>query len=151
MHPAIQEWTTNSSLERLRTLVASIDLDRLAPDVNAMVMDQERGRGWTALFNAELQELDQSSAETGEQAVQAAQASQVSTAAAAEPMEVDSVAEGGVHDVDDAARQQAPRRSRLERLRQETAARKAASEPEPDTVVDVVLGSQQWHHEVPRV
>ena len=45
------------------------------------------------------------------------------------------------------------RESRLERLRQEAARRSSQSKDQepPETAIDVVLGSQPWHNDVPHV
>ena len=140
VHPAVQEWTTNSSIERLRTLLASVDLDQLTPTIVPMVMNTERGRTWTALFNAEVEEM-QEHAPTADVPPAAAAAPVVATGSASSEESMD-VEEGSVV--------QPPRRSRLERLRQEAAARKE-TKTEPEPVIDVVMGSQSWHNEVPRV
>lgn len=104
--------------------MASVDLDQLTPTIEPMVMNTERGRTWMALFNAELGEIT---------------ATEEATGSAMEVEESDAGASAPVK-----------QRSRLERLRQEAAVRKestTAAEP----VIDVVMGSQTWHNEVPRV
>lgn len=109
-----------------------------------MVMNTERGRAWTALFNAEMGEiLEASPAGPTTPIAPEATGSAVEVQQGDESMEVEEV--GGP-----SAPVQQPRRSRLERLRQEAAARKE-SKPEPEPVIDVVMGSQSWHNEVPRV
>lgn len=149
MHPAVQEWTTNSSIERLRTLMASINLDQLAPSIDPLVMDTERGRAWTALFNAELEEMQESrspaTAATVAPMEDAAPSAPVppSSGDGVEPMEVAEDAP------DNLERPERPKVNRLERLRQETTNRSEENEPEP--TVDVVLGSQPWHSQVPQV
>lgn len=140
MHPAIQEFTTNSSIERLRTLLASVDLDQLTSTVEPMMMDTERGRTWTALFNAEVEEMQDNTA--ARDATSSPVASAPVAAAGSAPTEPEESME-----VEEEASSAVPRRSRLERLRQEAARKESDVEP----VIDVVMGSQSWHNEVPRV
>lgn len=160
VHPAVQEWTTNSSIERLRTLLASVDLDQLTPTVEPMVMNVERGRTWTALFNAEVEEMNDrepsasvttpAAPETSTLSPPAAMGS-TATATEEEPMEV------VVEKKDEASaivHGQPRQRSRLEKLRQEVAEarqKEANRVKTPEPVIDVVVGSQTWHNEVPRV
>lgn len=152
VHPAVQEWTTNSSIERLRTLLASVDLDQLTPTIEPLVMNTERGRTWTALFNAQMEEMQ-------ENAPAAAAPVPAATAATTETTAPDVVATGSASEEsmeveEEPATATAPpastKKSRLERLRQEAAARKE-TKTEPEPVIDVVMGSQSWHNEVPRV
>lgn len=156
VHPAVQEWTTNSSIERLRTLLASVDLEQLMPTIQPMVMSTERGRTWTALFNAEVEEMNdrEPSAPIANPAVPDATtvvdpAVAGSTTTAEEPMEVEQ------KDKTSAVVQAQPRqRSRLEKLRLDVAEarqKEANRVKTPEPVIDVVLGSQTWHNEVPRV
>lgn len=152
VHPAVQEWTTNSSIERLRTLLASVDLDQLTPTIEPMVMNTDRGRTWTALFNAEMGELlDSTAAPVPVPSVPVVSTAEATaTAGSTAPTQVEADESMEVDEVGATAVTQQPRRSRLERLRQEAAARKE-SKPEPEPVIDVVMGSQSWHNEVPRV
>ncbi|KAI9562605.1 hypothetical protein GHT06_010059 [Daphnia sinensis] len=152
VHPAVQEWTTNSSIERLRTLLASVDLDQLTPTVEPMVMNVERGRTWTALFNAEVEEMNdrEPSASAAPEAPTVSPPAAMGSTSEEEPMEV------VVEKKDEAltiVQGQPRQRSRLEKLRQEVAEgrqKEANRVKTPEPVIDVVVGSQTWHNEVPR-
>lgn len=141
VHPAVQEWTTTSAIERLRSLLASANLGQLMPSVEPLVMNAERGRAWVALLNAELEELRESSVTATPM-----DAVEEGVGAPGDGVESMEVAEDAPGDLAGAGR---PKLSRLERLRQEAAAKKSAEEPEPG--VDLVLGSQSWHSQVPQV
>ena len=132
----MQEWTTNSAIQRLRSLMSSANLGQLAPNVEPLVMSNERGRAWVALLNAELEEARESASPMEE-------GTATPPTAQVESMEV---VEDAPSDLPEAQR---PKSSRLERLRKEAASKKAEGEPEPN--VDVVLGSQSWHSQVPQV
>jgi uncharacterized protein YcbK (DUF882 family) len=46
---------------------------------------------------------------------------------------------------------QPARLSRLEKLRQDVRQKESSQVKPPEPVIDVVMGSQSWHNEVPRV
>jgi hypothetical protein len=134
--------------------MATIDLNQMAPVIEPLVMDTERGRSWLALFNAELEEQRSTHTNSTTSSV----ASEPSVALAAPLAQQEELEEPMVVDQENAETVESspappvaviPRRSRLERLRQEVAARGNVHEPEPN--IDVVLGSQPWHSEVPQV
>lgn len=152
----MQEWTTRTSIERLRTHTATIDLNQMAPVIEPLVMNNERGRSWLALFNAELEEQRSNRNPTPPSTAAEAPAVPVAPLAQQEELEesmvVDAESDQSMLSLNDSSLvqppQQPPRRTRLERLRQEVAARPPI-EPEPS--IDVVLGSQPWHADVPQV
>ena len=132
--------------------MATIDLNQMAPVVQPLVMNNERGRSWLALFNAELEE-QRSNRYPPSAAAQPPVVAPVAPLAQQEELEesmaVDTDADQSMVSLDSSlVTPQQPRRTRLERLRQEVAALPPV-EPEPS--IDVVLGSQPWHSDVPQV
>ena len=135
--------------------MASVDLDQVTPTIEPLVMNTERGRTWTALFNAEVEDMhDNDSAATpaiipSSESVPAPPVATGSTAVEEEQMEV-------VEEKKEASTPvsaQPPRQqSRLEKLRQDVVRQKESGQVKPlEPVIDVVMGSQSWHNEVPRV
>ena len=156
IHPTFQMWTTSSSLERLRALTATVNLDQLAPVVGPMVMDMERGRAWRALWAAEVEEASESVASAPTVAAAAAPTATTSAASTAplaqeESMDTDEPAAASAAAPSTGASSAAapPHRPRLEKLRREALAAKPESNQEPPP--DVVIGSHPWHSNVPRV
>ena len=163
VHPAVQQWTINTSLARLRTLVSTINMDQLNPTIQPLLMDTERGRSFMAVWNAEMEEAmdtdapssaypaaaatTATTATTAATAAAAAAAAAVPTASAATA--ASSEEEAMIVEEAGAESTNAGGRRMLERLRQEVAHRNVKEEPEAN--LDVVLGSESWHDEVPRV
>ena len=153
VNPIIQQWTVTTSMDHFRSLTSSIELERMRPLVEPMIMDVEAGRSWTAVWNAEIQELMERNSATP------AEATAPSAANEAEPMMVDedvpeAVAAAATADVvSESPGTRTGRESRLERLRQEATRRSSQSKDQepPETAIDVVLGSQPWHNDVPHV
>ena len=160
----VQEWTTSSSLDRFRTLTASINMEQLGPTVAPMVMNTERGRTWRALWSAEIEEaMDEPPPliEVSSSSAASDASPVVSSATAAAPLaeqEESMIVEDDEPAVEPSSSSSSststtttlptPRRPRLEKLRAEV----AANPPEPDSPPeDVVIGSQPWHRDVPRV
>ena len=119
-------------------------------------MNTERGRTWTALFNAEVEEMHQDHDSTSAPAVippesvPAPPVATGSTPPVEEPMEV--VEEKKEEASSPVSAQPARQQSRLEKLRQDVARQKENGQVKPpEPVIDVVMGSQSWHNEVPRV
>jgi len=138
-------------------------MDQLNPIIQPLVMNTERGRSFMAVWNAELEEAMDTDAPASDNTTTATTATTATTtitdvpapptpdaaaaaaAAAAAPAEEEAMI---VEEVAVESPMPGGRRM-LERLRQEVAHRSAKEEPEPN--MDVVLGSESWHDEVPRV
>lgn len=156
VHPAVQQWTINTSLARLRTLVSTINMDQLNPTIQPLLMDTERGRSFMAVWNAEMEEaMDTDAPSSASHAAAATTATTAATAAAAAAVPTASAAtaasseeEAMIVEEVGAESTNAGGRRMLERLRQEVAHRNVKEEPEAN--LDVVLGSELWHDEVPR-
>jgi len=121
-----------------------------------MVMNTERGRTWTALFNAEVEEIHDVNSPAAATVIppESVPVPPVATGSTApveeEPMEV--VEEKKEEAPAPVSAQPARQQSRLEKLRQDVRQKESSQvKAPPEPVVDVVMGSQSWHNEVPRV
>jgi hypothetical protein len=87
VHPAVQEWTTNSSIEELFSLLSSENFDRVTQAMKTLVMNTESGRKWSALFNAEVEDMQKNnSAVTPSESVPAPPVATGLTAVEEEPL-----------------------------------------------------------------
>jgi uncharacterized protein YcbK (DUF882 family) len=133
--------------------LASVDLDQLTPTIEPMVMNTERGRTWTALFNAEVEEMTDTNSPAAATVVAPESVPPVATGSTApveeEPMDV--VEEKTEEAASAPVSAQPARLSRLEKLRQDVRQKESSQVKPPEPVIDVVMGSQSWHNEVPRV
>ncbi len=115
-------------------------------------MNTERGRTWTALFNAEVEEMHDTNSSAAATVIPPESAPPVATGSTApveeQPMDV-------VEEIKEEASApvsvQPTRLSRLEKLRQDVRQKESSQVKPPEPVIDVVMGSQSWHNEVPRV
>ena len=132
-------------------------MERYRPTIENEIISVERGRSWRAVWSAEIEEAMHANEQSRPAAATSGAAEVAPTpgpvtvtavaeeSAQVEPMVVDEVVQAASQEV------QTGRRRMMESLRQEVAKRNSDQREEAEPTIDVVLGSQSWHNDVPHV